>query len=116
VPKVQLVVELVNCSLSNNFKIVPPRLNYNILKIGTFCRCCIFIFVTQPCVYLVVQMLSTTYNVFAKVLNQMEKTSSLLVNHLHNRISISINDLHGIPICLCRILPQYITYCLMYIG
>jgi hypothetical protein len=39
-------------------------------------------------------------NVHVEWLNPMEKTSSLLLNHLHNGISIPINDTNNIPICL----------------
>jgi len=39
------------------------------------------------------------FNVHVKQLNSMEKTSLLLVNHLHNGISTHVNDTNNISIC-----------------
>jgi hypothetical protein len=39
------------------------------------------------------------FNVHVEQLSSMEKTSSLLVNHFHNGISIPINNTNSIPIC-----------------
>jgi hypothetical protein len=39
------------------------------------------------------------FNVHVEQLSSMEKTSSLLVNHLHNGISTLIINMNNIPIC-----------------
>jgi hypothetical protein len=99
-PKVPLVGELWNCTLASNYGRVLPRVDCNITKVSFFQRSCILIFVIKKFVSILEFMSDELFNVPIKQLSPLEKTSSLLVNHVHSGISTPINNTNNIPICL----------------
>lgn len=98
--KVQLIVELLNCTFDNNFGGIPPRVDCNITKVNFFQGSCIIIFITKSFVPILKLKSNELLSVLVERLNAMEKTSLFLVNHLHNGISTLRNDIISIPICL----------------
>jgi hypothetical protein len=98
-PKVQPIVEFLNCTFASNSEGMLPRANYNITKVNFFQGSCIFIFVLKSFMLILELENNELFNLHVEQLSSMEKTSSLLVNHLHNGISTPANDTNNIPIC-----------------
>jgi hypothetical protein len=96
-PKVQLVVEFMNYTLTIA-KNIPPNADCNVMKVNFFQGSCIFIFIIESSMSILEFRINELLSVIIEGLSPMEKTSLLLDNHLHNGICTPINDMNNIPI------------------
>ncbi len=107
VPKVQPLIEFMDCALVGRPKGRPPTPNCNILNINLLHQCDIFIFVTPHIMLVLVFMWDQLLHVSIKWLGPMKETSLFLVNHFHIGISKPTINYNDTSICLCSIYHEY---------
>jgi len=93
-------VELLNGALTCSFRQVPPKRNGSTLKVSFLQGHGFFVLITKGFVSIMELWCGQLIGVFVQKLSPMEKASPLFVNHLHHRISIPINNLNNILVCL----------------